>query len=134
MIALKICSDLNVLQFTKMRMDHPSNAKVNFQKMDRSLSIKVIWMSHKNEFSNPIWDLNLCDVCWIKLLIFWENKFIKNSPLSLWGIMTSSWIIHESRDLRQSPLYTHFPILILIFNKEKKQKIRKNRKKLTKNF
>ena len=33
-------SDLNVLQFMKMRMDHPSNAKVTFHKTDQSLSIK----------------------------------------------------------------------------------------------
>ena len=52
---IKKISDLNVLQFMKMRMDHPSNAKVTFQKMDQSLSIKILAMTHSNdsfEFKN----------------------------------------------------------------------------------
>ena len=49
LVPLKNISDLNVLQFMKMRMDHPSNAKVTFQKMDQSLSIKILAMTHSND-------------------------------------------------------------------------------------
>ena len=51
MVSLKNISDLNVLQFMKMRMDHPSNAKVTFHKTDQSLSIKVkVYLNLKMNF------------------------------------------------------------------------------------
>ena len=79
--------------------------------MDQSLLIEF-----NKEFSN-VSNLRIESLRRLlnKIIDFWENKFVKNSPVSLWGIndviLNNLWVT----GLRQSPLYTHFPILILIF-------------------